>query len=116
MVAHNRRSITLLAFEQDIVKLDSRTIRNKDRDVLRPRAFQYAMSVAFGKILLQPVDGGHDTFLDQDRSDELVRIRRGLPQVLECTYIVDFASVVSICRCACDTCKAGEEPLRKCVE
>jgi hypothetical protein len=103
-------------FKHDIVELDSRTMGNKDWEVLRPRAFQYAMSVAFGKILLHPVDGSHNTFLDQDRSDELVRIRPGLPQVLECTYIVDLASVVSICRCAGDTSKAGEEPLRKRVE
>ena len=29
---------------------------------------------------------------------------------------VDFASVVGICLCVCDTAEAGEEPLRKRVE
>jgi hypothetical protein len=36
--------------------------------------------------------------------------------VVWCGYIVDFASVVSICRCACNTAEAGEEPFRKRVE
>jgi hypothetical protein len=34
----------------------------------------------------------------------------------ECTYIVDFASVVGICRCTRNTFEAGEEPFRKRVE
>jgi hypothetical protein len=36
--------------------------------------------------------------------------------VVAYTYIVDFASVVGIYRCACGTAEAGEEPFRECVE
>src|SRR2546429_9383242 len=34
----------------------------------------------------------------------------------EYAYIVDFASVLFICRCVCNTGEAGEKPLRKRVE
>jgi hypothetical protein len=43
-------------------------------------------------------------------------MRSGSPCAAECTYIVDFASVVGICLCVCDTAEAGEELLRKRVE
>jgi hypothetical protein len=98
------------------VKLDSITIRNKDRDVLRLRVFQYAISVSFGKIMLRPINIDYETFLDQNRSDELIRIRPSLLQMLKYTYVKDFASVVSICPCVYNTGKAGEEPLRKYIK
>jgi hypothetical protein len=90
-------------------------MRNKDRDVLRPRAFQYAMRVAFGKIILRLVDVNHEIFLDHDCSDELIRIRPGLLFILKYTYVEDFASIASICLYDRNTGKAGEEPLRKCI-
>ena len=87
-------------------------MRDKDRVILCPRGFQYAASIAFGKIILRPHDVGHATFLGQDLSDPLIRIRLGLyHRVVEHTYVEDFASVVGICRCACNTTEASEDPL-----
>ncbi len=100
----------------NVIELDLITIRNKDRDVLRPRTFQYAMRVAFGKIVLRLIDVDHETFLDHDRSDELVSVRPGLSQMRGNTYIIDFASVASICLCVCNTGEAGEEPLCKDIQ
>jgi hypothetical protein len=90
-------------------------MKNKDRDVLRLKIFQYAMRVAFGKIMLRLIDVNHETFLDHDCSDELIRIRPGLPLMLKYTYVKDFASIASICLYDRNTGKAGEEPLRKCI-
>jgi hypothetical protein len=36
--------------------------------------------------------------------------------VVACAYIVDFASIVGICRYACNTAEAGEESFRKRIE
>ena len=58
----------------------------------------------------------HETFLGQDLSDPLLRIRSGLPQVVEYTYIVHFTSVVGICQRARNTFEASEESFRKRVE
>jgi hypothetical protein len=66
--------------------------------------------------MLRPSDIDHKTFLSQGLSDPLPRMRSGSPYVVWGGYIVDFASVVSICRRACNTAEAGEEPFRKRVE
>ena len=34
----------------------------------------------------------------------------------ECTYVIDFATVVVVCRSICNTAEAGKEPLRKRVK
>jgi hypothetical protein len=44
------------------------------------------------------------------------RIRLSLSQVVEYTHIVDFASIVGIYRCACNTAEAGKELFRKRVK
>jgi hypothetical protein len=52
-------------------------MRNEDRVVFCPRGFQDTTNIAFGKIILRPLDVGHETFLGQDFSDLLMRIRLG---------------------------------------
>jgi hypothetical protein len=52
-------------------------MRNEDRVVFCPRGFQDTTNIAFGKIMLRPLDVGHETFLGQDFSDLLMRIRLG---------------------------------------
>lgn len=58
----------------------------------------------------------HETFLSQDLSDSLLRVRPGLSQVAEYAYIVDVTSVIGIYQCTHNTFEAGKEPFRKCVE
>ena len=87
-------------------------MRNEGRVVFCPRGFQHTMSIAFGKIMLRPLDVGHETFLGQDFSDPLMRIRLGSAWVVEYAYVEDLASIVGICRCACNTTEAGEEPFQ----
>ena len=43
-------------------------------------------------------------------------MRTSSAYVAECTYVVDFATVVVVYRSICNTAKAGKEPLRKRVE
>ena len=43
-------------------------------------------------------------------------MRTSSAYVAECTYVVDFATVVVGCRSICNTAEAGKEPLRKRVE
>src|SRR5271170_2526471 len=43
-------------------------------------------------------------------------MRTGLAYRTEYIYIIDFVSVVVICRSVCNTAKAGKESLRKRVE
>jgi hypothetical protein len=45
-----------------------------------------------------------------------MKMRPSSLHVEECAYIVNFASVVVVCPCVCNTAEAGEEPLRKRVE
>jgi len=66
--------------------------------------------------MLRPSNVDYKTFLDQDLSDPLPTMRTGSAYVAEYTYVVDFASVVFICRSICNTAEAGKEPLRKRVE
>jgi hypothetical protein len=66
--------------------------------------------------MLWPSDVDHETFLDQGLSDPLPTMRTGSAYVAEYTYVVDFASVVFICRSTCNTAEPGKEPLRKHVE
>jgi hypothetical protein len=66
--------------------------------------------------MLWPSDVDHETFLDQGLSDPLPTMRTGSAYVAEYTYVVDFASVVFICRSICNTAEPGKETLRKHVE
>jgi hypothetical protein len=43
-------------------------------------------------------------------------MRTGSAYVVECTYVVDFATVVVVYRSICNTAETGKEPLRKRVE
>jgi hypothetical protein len=55
----------------NIVKLDAITMRNEDRVVFCPRAFQDTTSIVFGKVMPRPPDVEHETFLGSDRSNPL---------------------------------------------
>jgi hypothetical protein len=66
--------------------------------------------------MLRPPDINHETFLSQDFSDPLMRMRSGFYTQQRGAHIVDFASVVGIYRRACNATEAGEEPLCKRVE
>jgi hypothetical protein len=48
-----------------------------------PRGSQQTTKIAFGKKMLRPSDVNHETFLGQDLSDLLVRMRSGSPCVVE---------------------------------
>jgi hypothetical protein len=81
-----------------------------------PRGSQQTTKIAFAKKMLRPSDVSHETFLGQDLSDLLVRMRSGSPYVVGYAHITDFASLVVICRYVRNTAKAGRELLHNHVK
>ncbi len=99
-------------------ELQAIPLRDENQIVLDSKGDQNARQIAYGEIVFQPLLIYHQTLYSERFSNSPVIVRLN-PQHLwggKSTYLVDFAPVLGVCRCASDTGEAGKKPFGKGVD